>query len=54
MNLNVFVHGRKVATLSSANGFEHHLTYLSDTPVDGFVALQMPVRVQSRAWCPSS
>lgn len=50
MNLNVFVHGRRVATLSSANGFEHHLTYLPDAPADAFVALQMPVRAQSWSW----
>lgn len=50
MNLNVFVHGRRVATLSSANGFEHHLTYLPDVPADAFVALQMPVRAQSWSW----
>ena len=50
MNLNVFVHGRRVATLSSENGFEHHLTYLPDAPADAFVALQMPVRAQSWSW----
>lgn len=50
MNLNVFVQGRRVATLSSPDGFEHHLTYLPDVPPDDFVSLQMPVRAQSWSW----
>jgi len=50
MNLNVFVQGRRVATLSSPDGFEHHLTYLPDVTPDDFVSLQMPVRAQSWSW----
>lgn len=50
MNLNVFVQGRRVATLSSPDGFEHYLTYQPDAPPDAFVSLQMPVRVQSWMW----
>ena len=50
MNLNVFVQGQRVATLSSPNGFEHHLTYLPSVSPDAFVSLQMPVRAQSWSW----
>ncbi len=50
MNLNVFVHGQKVAILSSTNGFEHHLTYLPNADANAFVSLQMPVRTQSWSW----
>ena len=48
--LNVFVGGRRVATLSSPDGFEHHLTYDRDVAATDFVSLLMPVRAASWAW----
>lgn len=50
MNLNVFVRGKVVATLSSDNGIEHSLTYRHDADEDNFVSLQMPVRPESWNW----
>ena len=50
MRLNVFVSGRRVATLESGEGFEHQLTYLPDViPLD-FVSLTMPVQTASWIW----
>ena len=48
--LNVFVGGRRVAVLSSTDGFEHHLTYDRDVATADFVSLLMPVRSQSWPW----
>lgn len=48
--LNVFASGRRVATLSSPDGFEHHLTYDRDAAASDFVSLLMPVRPQSWTW----
>lgn len=48
--LNVFVHGRRVAILSSPDGFSHRLTYLEGTSPKDFVSLLMPVRQQSWDW----
>ncbi|MES2321874.1 MAG: type II toxin-antitoxin system HipA family toxin [Pseudomonadota bacterium] len=50
MKLNVFVHGRHVAILESADGFEHQLTYLPGTSPDDFVSLTMPVQTPSWTW----
>lgn len=50
MKLNVFVQGKIVATLSSADGFEHCLTYRHDAKPDDFVSLLMPVQPQSWDW----
>jgi serine/threonine-protein kinase HipA len=49
-HLNVFVNGRRVAVLSSQDGFEHHLTYDRDAADADFVSLLMPVRAQGWAW----
>lgn len=48
--LNVFASGRRVATLSSPDSFEHHLTYERDAANGDFVSLLMPVRPQSWSW----
>ena len=50
MNLNVFIEGGVVATLSSRNGIEHSLTYRHDVDADDFVSLQMPVQPESWNW----
>ncbi len=49
-SLNVFVNGRRVALLSSPDGFAHHLTYERDAATEDFVSLLMPVRPQSWSW----
>jgi serine/threonine-protein kinase HipA len=49
-SLEVFVANRSVATLSTSDGFEHHLTYNRDVPEQDFVSLLMPVRPQSWTW----
>lgn len=49
-HLNVFVNGRRVAVLSSDDGFEHHLTYDRDVAAEEFVSLLMPVQPQSWDW----
>jgi serine/threonine-protein kinase HipA len=48
--MNVFVNGKRVAVLSSQDGFEHHLTYDRDAAAADFVSLLMPVRAQSWVW----
>ncbi len=48
--LEVFVSGRRVARLSSDDGFAHHLTYHPDASAADFVSLVMPVRAQSWSW----
>jgi serine/threonine-protein kinase HipA len=50
VRLNVFVHGRHVATLESSDGFEHHLTYIPTADPADFVSLTMPVRTSSWSW----
>lgn len=50
MKLNVFVNGRRVATLESEDGFEHQLTYLPGTDTKDFVSLTMPVQTASWTW----
>ena len=49
-SLNVFVGGRRVAVLSSPDGFTHHLTYERNVAPEDFVSLLMPVRPQSWEW----
>jgi serine/threonine-protein kinase HipA len=49
-NLNVFVQGRRVAVLSTRDGFEHHLTYDRDVQPADFVSLLMPVQSPSYSW----
>jgi len=46
-DLNVFVQGRRVAMLSTRDGFEHHLTYDRDVKSADFVSLLMPVQSPS-------
>lgn len=48
--LGVFVSGRRVARLSSDDGFAHHLTYDPHAAAGDFVSLVMPVRAQSWSW----
>lgn len=48
--LEVFVSGRRVARLTSDDGFAHHLTYYPQTDAADFVSLVMPVRAQSWSW----
>ncbi|MHB8564317.1 MAG: type II toxin-antitoxin system HipA family toxin [Acidiferrobacteraceae bacterium] len=48
--LEVFVSGRRVARLSSDDGFAHHLTYHPEARAADFVSLVMPVRAQSWSW----
>jgi serine/threonine-protein kinase HipA len=48
--LEVFVSGRRVARLSSEDGFAHHLTYHPEASAADFVSLVMPVRAQSWSW----
>ena len=48
--LNVFVQGRRVAVLSTRDGFEHHLTYDRDVKPTDFVSLLMPVQSPSYSW----
>jgi len=50
MNLNVFVGERRVATLTSPDGFEHVLAYLPETPEADFVSLTMPVAQGAWRW----
>ncbi len=50
LELDVFVRGRRVARLSSDDGFEHHLTYRPDATAADFVSLVMPVRPQTWSW----
>lgn len=49
-NLEVFVGGRPTATLSTADGFEHNLTYHPNARSEDFVSLLMPVRPKSWTW----
>lgn len=49
-SLEVRVAGNPVATLSSHDGFEHHLTYHPGVLAEAFVCLLMPVRPQSWTW----
>lgn len=49
-SLNVFVNDRRVAVLSSPDGYAHHLTYERDVAKEDFVSLLMPVRPQSWSW----
>jgi serine/threonine-protein kinase HipA len=49
-SLNVFVGGRRVAVLSSPDGFTHHLTYDRDVGAEDFASLLMPVQPQSWEW----
>lgn len=49
-SLEVRVTGSPVATLSSQDGFEHHLTYHPLVREKAFVSLLMPVRPQSWGW----
>lgn len=49
-SLEVFVSGRRVARLSSDDGFAHHLTYHPEASARDFVSLVMPVRAQSWTW----
>jgi serine/threonine-protein kinase HipA len=46
----VRVADRPVATLSSQDGFEHHLTYHPQLPAEAFISLVMPVRPESWTW----
>lgn len=48
--LEVFVSGRRVARLSSDDGFAHHLTYHPQASAADFVSLVMPARAQSWSW----
>lgn len=48
--LNVFVNGKRVARLSSPDGFAHHLAYDLDAAASDFVSLLMPVRAQGWTW----
>lgn len=48
--LEVRVGARAVATLSSPDGFEHHLTYHPGVPAEAFVSLVMGVRAESWTW----
>lgn len=48
--LEVRVAARTMATLSSPDGFEHHLTYHPQAPPEGFVSLLMGVRPESWTW----
>jgi serine/threonine-protein kinase HipA len=50
VKLSVYVLGRQVAVLESAGDFKSVLTYDSDTPVNDFVSLTMPVRTESYTW----
>jgi serine/threonine-protein kinase HipA len=50
MKLNVFVQGKPVAILSSADGISHSLTYRHDASQEDFVSLQMPVQPESWNW----
>lgn len=49
-SLEVFVGGKEVATLTSPDGFEHHLTYRSEARPEEFVSLVMPVRPETWSW----
>jgi serine/threonine-protein kinase HipA len=48
--LEVRIGERTVATLSSSDGFEHHLTYRPAMPAEAFVSLVMGVRPESWSW----
>lgn len=50
MRLEVRIGAHAVATLSSPDGFDHHLTYHPQAPPEGFVSLLMGVRPESWAW----
>jgi serine/threonine-protein kinase HipA len=50
LQLEVRVGARTVATLSSEDGFEHHLTYHTDASSEDFVSLLMAVRARSWTW----
>ena len=50
MKLKVFVHSAPVALLESADGFEHHLTYLPGVQPQDFISLAMPVQTASWNW----
>jgi len=50
MNLNVFVGERRVATLTSPDGFEHVLVYLPEATEADFVSLAMPVAQGAWRW----
>jgi serine/threonine-protein kinase HipA len=49
-SLEVFVGGKEVATLTSQDGFEHHLTYRPEARAEDFVSLVMPVRPETWSW----
>lgn len=48
--LEVIVGERLIATLSSEDGFAHHLTYHPDARPQDFISLVMPVRPASWSW----
>jgi serine/threonine-protein kinase HipA len=50
MNLNVFVGERRVAMLTSPDGFEHVLAYLPEATSADFVSLAMPVAQGAWHW----
>ncbi|MES2070059.1 MAG: type II toxin-antitoxin system HipA family toxin [Pseudomonadota bacterium] len=50
MKLDVYVHGKPVATLDSTDGFEHVMTYYPHLPASDFVSLLMPVQTKSYAY----
>lgn len=50
MKLNVFLHGKRVAVLESADGFKHTLSYVPDIDPEQFVSLLMPVQTASWDW----
>lgn len=50
MKLHVYVHDKPVATLESADGFKHVLTYHHDVDEKLFVSLLMPVRTESYSY----
>lgn len=50
MKLHVYVHDKPVATLESADGFKHVLTYHHDVDETQFVSLLMPVRTESYSY----
>ena len=48
--LEVYVGGKEVATVTSSDGFEHHLTYRPEATPQDFVSLVMPVRPETWSW----
>jgi serine/threonine-protein kinase HipA len=47
---DVWVGGRKVATLNRRGDFEHQLVYVDDAQESDFVSLTMPVRSEAWTW----